>query len=362
MDVNSIKDIWQKTKHILVFFCVVALFFSCTNSNKAITPILEYENGKVVRVLIESDKEPKEFRIYHLDNPNVSILGHFSVDEGYIVFTPALPFSKGKTFAIAHKDEQIAIFKVDEVKAIKAPELDFIYPRNDTVPVNILKMYLVFSEPMQYVGNPLDFITVFDKTDNVRVYPFLDISAELWNKDHTRLTLWFDPGRIKTDLIPNKEKGLPLIKDHSYTITISPNWQSASGSALSQSYSKTIYVIGKDVTSPDPQKWSISAPSKNTKEILRINFHEALDPILALESIKLFKDDNPLSGKLGSPSTDNGIIFEPSHPWKAGDYRIEINPILEDFAGNNLRNLFDSDLRDSPAIEGVVNSITFKIE
>ena len=78
---------------------------------------------------MSSDKEPKEFRIYHRDNPTVSILGHFSVDEGYIVFTPALPFPKGRTFAIAHKEEQIAIFKVDEVKAIKTPELNFIYPR-----------------------------------------------------------------------------------------------------------------------------------------------------------------------------------------------------------------------------------------
>ena len=39
---------------------------------------------------------------------------------------------------------------------------------------------------------------------------FLDLQPELWNAEGTVLTLWLDPGRIKRDLIPNKELGIPL--------------------------------------------------------------------------------------------------------------------------------------------------------
>ena len=35
---------------------------------------------------------------------------------------------------------------------------------------------------------------------------FLELENELWNPEHTQLTLWLDPGRIKRDLIPNQRK------------------------------------------------------------------------------------------------------------------------------------------------------------
>lgn len=362
MDVIYNKNNSQKIKGFLVFFCVVSIFSACRNTDRVVKPILDYENGKAVRVLFKSNKEPEEFSVYHLDNPTISILGSFSEDTEHIAFTPVLPFSKGNTFGVAYKGTQIAIFKVGNETAIEVPELEVIYPRNDTVPVNILKMYMVFSDPMQYVGNPLDFIRVFDETENVEVHPFLGLVAELWNKDHTRLTLWFDPGRIKTDLIPNKEKGLPLKEDHTYTITIDKNWKSATGISLAQSHSKTIHVIGKDVTSPRPETWSIKTPRKNTKEPLKINFHEALDAILALESIKLFKGNTALPGSLILSNTDNAVVFQPSHPWKVGDYRILVNPILEDLAGNNLQHLFDSDLGNSKTKNKIVTVLEFKVQ
>lgn len=326
------------------------------------TPIVEYQNDKAVRVKFKLEGAHKELNVYRLKNTNIPILGSFSKENGYISFTPVLPFSTGQEFGIAHKGKQIARFKVESKERTKVPELLAIYPRQDTVPVNLLKMYLEFSEPMQHVGNPLDFITVFDKTEQTEVHPFLDLEAELWNADHTRLTLWFDPGRIKTDLIPNKEKGLPLKQKHTYDIIIDKNWKSAYGVPFEESYSKTIHVIGKDLESPNPENWTIVAPQKETKDALTIYFNEALDPILALESIKLFDGDKPLSGNLNLVKKDNAILFEPSHLWEAGDYRILIHPILEDLAGNNLKNLFDSDIRHQNAKKEIQTVLEFSIQ
>ena len=362
MDVIGIKNRLEKIKSFLVFFCAVSILVGCLAAEKPTIPILEYENGKAIRVLFKSEEDAKDFSVCLINKSNVPILGSFSKKDGFTIFTPAIPFSNGHEFIIVHKGKHIAQFWVDAKVVKEVPELLVTYPRNDTVPVNILKMHLVFSRPMQYVGNPLDFITVFDKTENIEVYPFLDLKAELWNKNHTRLTLWFDPGRIKTDLIPNKEKGLPLKQNHTYTITIDKYWKSANGVSLAQSYSKTIHVIGKDVKSPDLNTWSISSPKKNTKSPLKINFNEALDPILALESIKLFRGDIPLSGNLKFSNTDDAILFEPSDFWKVGDYQLLVNPILEDLAGNNLLHLFDSDLRVQDTGKKGITVLEFRVQ
>ncbi|MDT0607712.1 hypothetical protein [Croceitalea rosinachiae] len=327
-----------------------------------VDPILEYENGKAVRVLFKSDWDAKQINVYHLNNADTPILGNFAKKEGQIIFTPAIPFSDGNQFGIARYGKQIAHFKVKTRAISKKPELLVIYPRMDTVPVNILKMYMVFSHPMQHIGSPLDFITVFDKTDNIEVHPFLDLETELWDKKHTRLTLWFDPGRIKTDLIPNKEKGLPLKQGHVYTITIDKNWKSATGFPLAQSYSKTLKIVGKDGKSPDLTNWKITAPLENTKSPLKIDFHDALDPVLALECIKLFKGDTPLSGNLKLSNTDKTILFEPNHFWKKGVYKLGVNPILEDLAGNNLKNLFDSDLKKIGTEKKTVTTLEFSVQ
>ncbi len=361
MDVTNTVNTLQKIKSSLVFFCVLSFLFGCRNTEEAITPIVEYEDTTAVRVFFKSERALKGFSVYHIKNKDIPILGDFSEKNGYVSFTPALPFSNGQQFGIALNGEPIARFKIASKKGKKVPKLVTICPRRDTVPVNILKMYLEFSEPMQHVDNALDFITVFDKMENTKVYPFLDLEAELWNANRTRLTLWFDPGRIKTNLIPNREKGLPLKKNHSYLITIDKNWKSANGIPLGKPYSKIIHVGGKDTKSPNPDGWTITFPKKKTKSPLIINFNETLDPILALESIKVFTGNIPLSGTMELSNNDNTMLFKPSDFWKVGDYRILIHPVLEDLAGNNLHNLFDSDVRNQKAKNPINTTLEFSI-
>ncbi len=361
MDVIITKKKVQKIKGFLVFFYAVLLPFGCQNT-ETMTPTVEYENDKAVRVLFKGKGDSDEFSVYLNDNRNSPILGSFSEKNGFICFTPVLPFSKTHEFGIAQNGKQIANFKVNTTQTTRVPELLVIHPKHDTVPVNILKIYLEFSEPMQHVGSPLDFITIFDTTDSIEVYPFLDVAVELWNKSHTRLTLWFDPGRIKTDLIPNKEKGLPLKESHSYSITIDKNWKSEKGVPLGQSYSKSIHVIGKDMERPNPSNWVITSPEKNTNSPLQISFNEILDPVLALESIQLFHGDSALSGNLELSHDGKTMLWEPYDVWKAGDYRIVIHPILEDLAGNNLHSLFDTDLRKPNSNNEMVSSLEFTIQ
>lgn len=61
---------------------------------------------------------------------------------------------------------------------------------------------------------------------------FLEIDQELWDRDTTRLTILFDPGRIKRGVLPLEEVGPALQSGRSYTLVVDRNWQDAQGQPL----------------------------------------------------------------------------------------------------------------------------------
>ena len=86
-----------------------------------------------------------------------------------------------------------------------------IYPTADVVPMNLLRMYVEFSAPMSG-GRSYEFVKLYaegTRSSRSRFSP-PGGAVELWDPEHTRLTILFDPGRIKRDLKPHEEMGLPL--------------------------------------------------------------------------------------------------------------------------------------------------------
>ena len=69
-----------------------------------------------------------------------------------------------------------------------------MYPSSPVLPANQLKLYIVFSAPMQG-GDFWASIHLIDQDGKPAYLPF--VGQEVWNRDNTRLTLIFDPGRIK---------------------------------------------------------------------------------------------------------------------------------------------------------------------
>ena len=54
--------------------------------------------------------------------------------------------------------------------------------------------------------------------------------------------------------------------------------------------------------------------------------------------------DDQLLGRVDTPDAESAWRFSPDEPWAPGRYEVVIATILEDLAGNNLKNLFDVDL------------------
>ena len=105
-----------------------------------------------------------------------------------------------------------------------------VYPAAAVLPENTLRLYIEFSAPMGNRG-ALDFVRLLDERGQDVPIPFLPLQADFWNAEHTRYTLFFDPGRVKQGILPNQQLGRPLEAGREYTLEVSADWHDAQRAA-----------------------------------------------------------------------------------------------------------------------------------
>ncbi len=279
----------------------------------------------------------------------VPVLGDFRIEEQKTIFEPLVPFTHGLRYEILLDDKLFLEMEIP-VADVTAPELLAIYPSQDTLPENLLKMYFEFTEPM-VEGSSLAHITLLRSDRDTMKGTFLDLQPELWNADGTVLTLWLDPGRIKRDLIPNKELGTPLKTNEKYTLLVNKSWKSKNGASLLKSYTKIFITTKRDDFSPDPSAWKIHVPSAGGKEPLIIILPQPLDYFLLKEGITVRKIEGSLvSGVIEIDGKESVVKFVPSESWPRGSFTLNVESRLEDLAGNNLDRPFDRDVDDKATV------------
>ncbi len=286
---------------------------------------------QLLKVCLESQKQ-------------IAILGEHRVIGDEILFQPAIAFTRGLNYEIIFRDRQIAKIKIPSVNAANAPALLAIYPSADTLPENLLKIYLQFSHPMRE-GESQNHIALLNNQGDTIYDVFLDLQPELWNQERTALTIWLDPGRIKRDLIPNQLLGNPLKKGEQYTFAVSSKWKDFKGIPLAQTYHRQFIVGSRDSVSPDPDRWVLDKPGARTNNPLVINFGEPLDYFLLQETIQITDENgNRIKGSIIVRNEEKLVTFIPDVPWPIGSYQLRVASYLEDLSGNNLIKLFDRDI------------------
>jgi len=293
-----------------------------------------------------ADKLKSELKVSGTNGDYVSnsILGDWSITDDSIVFKPLIPLTRGFSYKIMYREKEIGGVTIPLPDASISPKVLGIYPSTDTVPENLLKIYVEFSKPMSE-GNALDYFKLVKNGKDTLHQVFLDLQTELWNNDHTRLTIWLDPGRIKRDLIPNKELGNPLIKGNHYRFIVDAGLADGDGIALGKNYLRDFIVATRDSIIPDIDKWSINRPAANTTDALKIDLKESLDYVLLNNAITVVDEKGkPVEGKFQSSGKETQLTFTPSSKWIKGDFYLEIESRLEDLAGNNLNHPFDRDI------------------
>ena len=194
-------------RNTLTFWVSFYIFccLSCQKAERTTSISLLTKDEKAIGVSIRDSRLTeqdvfKQLKIQLIKaGDRASVLGEFKIEGDEVIFEPLVPFTEGLEYAIMLGDSAIGNIRVPGGN-YGPSELLSIYPTQDTLPENLLKLYFEFSQPM-VEGTSLDHITLIRSDGDTMKGTFLDLHPELWNAESTVLTLWLDPGRIKRDLI-----------------------------------------------------------------------------------------------------------------------------------------------------------------
>ena len=286
------------------------------------------------------------------------VMGSYTFKADHVYFKARFPLLTGRSYWVWYKHYgasngpgKVVEVKIPVNRSIKSPEVVAIYPSGSIWPANQLKFYIYFDQSMR-TGFSVQALWLQDEQGEIVKDPFLDMGEELWDLDQKRLTVWFDPGRIKSLLIPNLEKGPPLNPNSSYKLIISRDWLAANGRSLKEDYVKEFQTGSKDITLPRPNEWDLTIPKPNSLDPVSIHFPEAMDMAMLHSGIGLLNQNHEVVvGEIGVEKQEKTWHWYPRNPWLPGEYILRISTDLEDLAGNNLQRLFDEPIGELDEID-----------
>ena len=274
------------------------------------------------------------------------LFGSVVKERDSVRFAAALPLVPGETYRVEVQSADgkwITQWLKFRPTSSAVPTVD-IAPSPTVLPANALKLYLHFSQPMEQ-GVFLDRIKLQRQDGSLVHGAFRE--TELWSPDGRRLTLWLHPGRQKTGVNLNTDEGSVLQENRRHMLRIAANWRSTTGVALGK---ETVFAIAAgavDHTCPDPQRWQITTPKAGARDPLKVTFDEALDPAMLVSALKVKRGEAEVVGVVTVSADARAWSFTPAAGWERGPHSLQIDPLLEDLAGNNLLGPFEVD-RDAP--------------
>ncbi len=305
------------------------------------------------------------FTVYAGDGLDVpAMLGRYTVEAGSLIFHPRYALVPGLAYRAVLRGAAEKVFHAPALAAHPAATkrercLSF---RWNVLPENTLKLYIEFSAPMSR-GYVAAYIRLLDASGAVVELPFLEVDQELWDPGFRRMTVLFDPGRIKRGLVPNRDAGPPIEEGKQYTLVIDRGWPDSNGDPLGtearKSFRRGAWSRKAVRQGIDLKHWRVAASDK-----LTVEFPEPLDYALLSHAIQVMGPDGKVVA--GTQAIDRGETrwtFTPTVKWAAGEYQLQVDTALEDLAGNRIGRAFDVDVFDQGAerITRKTVSIAFRV-
>jgi len=289
--------------------------------------------------------------------------GRYETNESAIRFTPLFPFDPGRAYFVTFDPGRLShtstvgaapqvitsVVGLEAIRSAPTTRVTAMYPSIDVLPENALRLYLEFSAPMGNSG-ALDHVKLEDERGRTVDIPFLPVQADFWNADHTRYTLFFDPGRVKQGILPNEQLGRPLRAGGTYTLQVATDWPDAHGQPLVAPYRRTFRVGPAEVRPLSMATWRITSPPGKTRDPLVVRFPAPLDHGLLSRALGVEAGGGrPIEGDVALEANDTRWVFTPRAAWEAGEYRLVALAILEDPAGNRIDRAFEVDMTKASA-------------
>jgi hypothetical protein len=336
-----------------ISFAAAAVFFLATAAAGSIS--IQFDGGAFRVSGWRASAEPSQgwpsvFAVY-TGPGDVPMLGSYTVANGELVFHPRFPLTAGVHYRAVFKTAGIGPIEAtfDGPRAATNPltRVERIYPSIGVLPSNALRLYVYFSAPMSR-GEAWQHIHLIDAdTKQLVEIPFLELEQELWDQNNQRLTVLFDPGRIKRGLVPTTTIGPAVVEGEFYRLVIDREWHDARGVPLVDGFEKSFLGGPSDRVPPEPRNWRVTSPKAGTRQPLEIVFPKPMDYVLLQRMIGIFDQRGEIAGKIEVVRDETEWRFTPHEPWKPGDYRITADNTLEDISGNHLDRPFDVDVFDT---------------
>ncbi len=220
-----------------------------------------------------------------------------------------------------------------------------VYPSTDIWPANLLRFYIEFSAPMGRASGA-GLVTLLDDAGKGVEAAFLPLEFDSWNSNHTRYTVFFDPGRVKEAILPNRQMGRPLVQGRKYAINVSADWRDADGRPLASGYRREFFAGAPITQSIALSTWRITAPHATSRDPLVVTFPSPLDRGLLQRAISVIgAGGDAIDGDVLTADAERSWVFTPRAVWNAGSYQLVVLSILEDPCGNRINRAFEVDTR-----------------
>jgi hypothetical protein len=286
-----------------------------------------------------------------------AMLGAYAVDGDVVRFTPAFPLDAGRQYQASFDASRIPgrPAGVAAVRAILGRPAEtrepttvvtHVYPSGDEIPENVLRMYIEFSAPMGRKSG-VEYITLLNHEGQEIPGAVLPLDYEFWSPDHRRFTVFFDPGRVKQGILPNREMGRAFTPGQTVTLAISHAWLDEHGQPLQEDYRRTFRVREADEAPLDPARWTVTAPPRAGRAPLTVTFPEPLDHGLLMRALGVRRNGEPVEGDAAVDASETRWRFTPRDAWEPGGYQLLVLDILEDLAGNQIGRAFEVDNFDT---------------
>ncbi|RPH37726.1 MAG: hypothetical protein EHM91_14690, partial [Planctomycetota bacterium] len=214
----------------IALLAVAAVPQGCASSSE-----LTLEDGRIVAPASDGTLKVTVAR------SDVPLFGETRTENGRRVFEPRFPFKPGVEYHVVFEGSGRRLEKTFTIPP-PAPSpptvVTAVFPSRDVLPENLLKFYLHFSAPMSR-REAYQRVRLLDGAGKPVELPFLEIGEELWDRAGIRLTLLFDPGRIKRGLKPREDSGPALEEGKSYTLVVDAEWPDAQGRPLREGHRKS---------------------------------------------------------------------------------------------------------------------------
>ena len=213
-----------------------------------------------------------------------------------------------------------------------ASRVVLVQPSGPAVPANLLRISIRFAAQVE--GPLLPRLTLLRADGSQVQEPFLE--QELWSPSGKILTVMMHPGRVKTGLKAQDEKGPILSVGDDVAL------------ALDGVPIKRWSVGPADETGPIASAWKVSAVRAESKQALVVALDGAIDGRDA-DYLAIADDrDRRVPGRAQLTNGESTWTFTPSAPWRLGAYKLVVRGTLEDPAGNRLGSHFETSIYSPP--------------